>query len=149
MTTMSDWFAAGSLLVAVLAFGFSMYAVVTTTRLQRRQVFQMDREEDARQKADVRVELMRDFTDSRFLIMNQGQGTAYDVTFSLDIEKGKASPLVANDWKAKLPIPALRSGEEVRLAAALTMGTGTVFDGHWSWRNEDGTAEERSGRVSL
>ena len=43
MITMSDWLAGGSLLVAFLAFGLSVYAVVTSTRLQRRQVRQMDR----------------------------------------------------------------------------------------------------------
>ncbi len=73
----------------------------------------------------------------------------YDVTFSLDVEKGRAFPLVASDCDAKLPIPELRSGEQVRLKAAITLATGTVFDGSWSWRNEDSTAEERSGRVSL
>ena len=109
----------------------------------------MAREEAARKKAEVRVELARDYIGPHFLIMNHGQGTAYDVTFSLDIEEGAASPLVASDYEAKLPIPTLRSGEHVRLLAALEMGTGTVFDGRWRWRNEDGTTEERSSRVSL
>ena len=149
MATMSDWMAGGSLLVALSALGLSVYAVVTSTRLQRRQVRQMDREEAVRQKADVRVELTRDFTNSRFVITNQGQGTAHDVTFSLDIDEGAASPLVPSDCSRKLPIPGLRSGEDVRLLAALNKDTGTVFDGRWSWRNEDGTTEERSGRVSL
>ncbi len=68
MITMSDWLAGGSLLVAFLAFGLSVYAVVTSTRLQRRQMRQMAREEAARKKADVRVELTRDFTDSRLVM---------------------------------------------------------------------------------
>ena len=97
MVTVSDWLAGGALLVAVSAFGLSAYAVVTSTRLQRRQVRQMDREEAARQKADVRVELTTDFTGPHFLITNQGQGTAHNVTFSLDIDDGAASPLVPSD----------------------------------------------------
>ena len=149
MVTMSDWLASGSLVVAVSAFGLSVYAVITSTRLQRRQVRQMDEEEAARRKADVRVELTRDFTNSRFNITNQGQGTAHDVRFSLDVDEGRASPLVPSDCSRKLPIPTLRPGEEVRLLAAVNKDTGTVFDGRWSWRNEDGTTEEISGRVSL
>jgi len=146
---MSDWLAGGSLLVAVSALGLSVFAVLTSTRLQQRQVRQIDQQEAARQKADVRVELTTDFTGPHFLITNQGQGSAHDVTFSLDIDEGAASPLVPSDCSGKLPIPVLRSGAEVRLLAAVNKDTGTVFDGRWSWRNEDGTPKERSGRVSL
>ncbi len=95
------------------------------------------------------MKLARDHTGPHFLITNQGRGAAYDVAFSLDIEKGKASPLVDGDYDAKLPIDTLLSGEQVRLLAAISMGTDNVIDGHWRWRNEDGTTEERTGKLSL
>ena len=105
--------AIGSLVVSVLAFIFSAYAVVTGARLQRRQTRKIDREEAERQKADVRVKLARDYTGPHFLITNQGRGAAYDVAFSLDIEKGKASPLVHGDYDAKLPITTLLVSQEI------------------------------------
>ena len=109
MITMSDWLAGGSLLVAFLAFGLSVYAILTSTRLQRRQVRQMDREEDAWKKADVRVELTRDFTDSRLVISNVGQGAAHNVRLALDIKEGMASPLEQRNYDSALPISSLRT----------------------------------------
>ena len=138
-----------SLIAAFVAFLLSAYAVYVTVRLQRRQMKQMDRDEVERQTADVRVTLERDFTGARFVIRNAGQGAAFDVKFSLDVEQGKKSPLVVGDYTEKLPIPALRSGDQVDLVAALTMGTGTIFDAHWSWRNEDGTTTTQQNRVPL
>ncbi len=149
MITMSDWLAGGSLLVAVSAFGLSVYAVLTSTRRQRRQVRQMDREEAARQKADVRVELTRDFTDSRLVIRNVGQSVAHDVRLVLDIKEGMASPLEQRDYDSALPISTLLPGEEVRLRATINLNTDTKCAVRCSWSNEDGTSGERSARVSL
>ena len=58
-------------------------------------------------------------------------------------------PNTGSDYDAKLPIATLRSGEQVRLLAAISMGMDNVFNGRWSWRNEDGTTEERTGMLSL
>ncbi len=138
----SDW-------AAALALLLSVYAVVTSTRLQRRQVRQMDREEAARQKADVRVELTRDFTDSRLVIRNVGQSVAHDVRLALDIKEGMASPLEQRDYDSALPISTLLPGEEVRLRATINLNTDTKCAVRCSWSNEDGTPGERSARVSL
>ena len=138
-----------SSIVAVVAFLLSAYAVSITVRLQRRQMKQLDKDEVERQTADVRVTLERDFIGTRFVIRNAGQGAAFDVKFSLDVEQGKKSPLVEGDYTEKLPIPALRSGDQVDLMAALSMGMGTTFDARWSWRNEDGTTTRQHNKVPL
>ncbi len=42
-------------------------------------------------------------------------------------------------------VVAVSALEQVRLLAAISKGTDNVIDGHWRWRNEDGTTEERTG----
>lgn len=138
-----------SLIVAGVACLLSFYAIYVAVRIQRRQMKQMDREEVERRTADVRLTLERNFIGARFVIRNAGQGTAFDVKFSLDLEEDKTSPLVENDYTEKLPIAALQSGDQVDLMAALSMGTGTTFDARWSWRNEDGTTTRQHNKVPL
>lgn len=101
------------------------------------------------QKADVRVSLVGTGRDARFVISNVGEGTAHDVVFDIQQEENQGSPLVQGDYDKKLPIVVLRAGDRVELLAALTFGTGVVFNGRWQWCDEDGSPQHRAEKVSL
>jgi len=101
------------------------------------------------EKADVRVDLQKTGRDFKFIITNWGHAPARDVTFDLDIEVGKRSPLVKGDYDVKVPIPELAPGNRVPLWAAITMGMGTTFPARWSWRNPDGSVETRKSLLAI
>jgi hypothetical protein len=101
-------------------------------------------------KADVRVDLEKvGRHDFKFFITNWGSASAHDVTFDLELESGKPSPLVAGDYDVKIPIPELAPGNRVPLWAAITMGMGPTFPARWSWRNPDGSVETRKSLLAI
>ena len=101
------------------------------------------------EKADVRVDLERIGRDYKFIITNWGRVPARDVTFDLDIEAGKPSPLVNGDYDVKIPIPELAPGNRVPVWAAVTMGMALTFPARWSWRNPDGSVETRKSLLAI
>lgn len=103
----------------------------------------------SQEKADVRVDLESFGRDHKFIITNWGRVPAQNVTFELDLEPGKASPLVQGDYDDKIPIAELAPGARCPLWAALTFGTGTTFQARWSWRNPDGSEEVRRSVLAL
>lgn len=101
------------------------------------------------EKADVRVELETFGRDHKFIITNWGSASATDVTFELELEPGRRSPLVKGDYDQKVPVPELSPGGRVPIWAAITMGMGTAFPAKWTWRNPDGSKEERRSLLAL
>lgn len=99
--------------------------------------------------ADVRVRLEGPGRSARFVIENRGPGDALNVNFWLNLDDQGESPLVKADYDRKLPISILREGDSITLLAALTFGSGTHFEGHWSWEEDDGQHRSRKGPVSL
>jgi hypothetical protein len=100
------------------------------------------------EKADVRIDLEPVGSDHRFMITNWGRVPARDVRFALDIEPGKPSPLI-NDYAEKIPIAELAPGGRVPIYAALSMGMPWGFPATWSWRNPDGSTEERKSLLAI
>lgn len=138
-----------SLTVSVVALLLACYATLQNSRLARRQIRQLDEEQAQRGKADVRVRLLDVGHSERFFISNEGPGAAREICFSVDVDQNGGYPLIPAERDEKLPIAVLEVGDEVALDASLTDDTGTTFPCTWSWRNEDGTSEERSRKVSL
>lgn len=101
------------------------------------------------EKADVRVDLEQSGRDHKFIITNWGRVPAREVTFDLELEPGKPSPLVNGDYDVKIPIPELAPGARCPLWAALTFGSGTAFPARWSWRNPDGSVESRKSLLAI
>jgi hypothetical protein len=52
------------------------------------------------------------------------------------------------DYDKKLPIPVLRDGGRVELIAALSQGTGVVFEASWRWHEDGGKVQQRQERIS-
>lgn len=102
------------------------------------------------QRADVRVDLQKvGRGEFKFFITNWGSVAAQDVTFDLELEPGKRSPLVKGDYDTKIPIQELGPGNRIPVWAAITMGMGTSFPARWTWRNPDGTTEARKSLLAV
>jgi len=99
--------------------------------------------------ADVRVALEGISPNYRFVITNWGAAPAHDVRVDIAPLGDRPSPLVNGDYAEKIPIPTLAVGAQCNLLAAITFGTGTVFEATWGWANPDGTTEQRESRLTL
>lgn len=104
---------------------------------------------NAHLSADVRVRLVGPTGSARFHIVNIGDATAHDVNFELELNEGQENPLVRGDYNEKLPIVVLRTGDRIEFLAALTLGSGGVFNARWRWRDENGNQTDRAEKVSL
>jgi hypothetical protein len=102
------------------------------------------------ERADIRVDLEKvGRGEFKFFITNWGTVPAHDVTFDLELEDDKRSPLVSGDYDEKIPIRELAPGSRVPLWAAITMGMGTSFPTRWTWRNPDGSTETRRSLLAI
>lgn len=101
------------------------------------------------ERADVRVDLEQSGRDYKFVITNWGLVSARQVTFALDLKEGQPSPLVQGDYDEKIPMPELPPGGRCRLFSAVSFGSGSGFSARWTWRNPDGSLQERSARLDL
>jgi hypothetical protein len=138
---------------AVVALVVSFVSLYRTGRLQRQQMKLHAKQEQLLDRqlakhADIRVSLGHERGSFRFVIRNAGAGSARNVTFSALSKEGSMSPLVRGDFDKKLPIPELPPGEERTILAALSFGSGLIFDAKWAWLEADGSTEERSGVIT-
>jgi len=99
--------------------------------------------------ADVGVSLEGFSPNYRFIITNWGKGDARDVHFELESPPGRETPLIRGDYEEKIPIPLLAPSIQCTLLTAITFSSGTVFDAKWSWRNLDGSEEDRESQLTL
>jgi hypothetical protein len=161
-------------LIALLAVAVSLVSLWRTSRVQEQQLRLQKKQEEltdlqlealrkqaqlamsstaapaVAEKADVRVDLQKAGRgEFKFLITNWGSVPARNVTFDLELDAGKPSPLIKGDYDTKIPIQELGPGNRVPLSAVITMGMGTSFPARWSWRNPDGTTDTRSSLLAI
>lgn len=79
----------------------------------------------------------------RFVVKNVGTVNALTVRFTVQAEREKNSPVSAHDIKVAFPVDELPPGESVSIGAIITPGTGLHFRGVVTWRNPDGSEQER------
>lgn len=154
--------------IAILAIVISFVSLQRTGKVQRQQLRLQAKQEELtdlqlqslrkqatapqlplQEKADVRVDLDQQGKNYKFVITNWGRVPARNVTFELEAEEGRSSPLVRGDYDEKIPIPELAPGGRCPVFAALTFGTGTSFQATWTWRNPDGSEERRSSLLAI
>ena len=154
--------------IAIVAIIISFVSLQRTGRVQRQQLRLQAKQEELtdlqleslrkqatapqvppQEKADVRIDLERQGKNFKFVIVNWGRVPARNVTFELEAVQGRSSPLVRGDYDAKIPIPELAPGGRCPVIAALAFGTGTSFQGTWTWRNPDGSDERRSSVLAV
>lgn len=81
--------------------------------------------------------------ERRFVVKNVGAVSAQTVRFTVQAEREKNSPVSAHDIKAAFPVDELPPGESISIGAIITPGTGLHFRGVVTWRNQDGSEQER------
>ncbi len=120
-----------------------------TAALAKKQLAALEKEEGAKNKADVTVELVKvGRSDFRFVVSNQGHAPATNVNFTI-AEESPDNPLVPNECERKLPYPKLEPGQSFTLIAALHMGSAMNYANHISWQNIDGSSGARDVHVSV
>ena len=154
--------------IAIVAVVISLVSLHRTGKVQRQQLRLQEKQEELvtlqleslrkqsaattappQEKADVRVDLERHGKNYRFVITNWGRVPARHVTFKLDQQDERSSPLVKGDYDRKIPIPELAPGNRCPIIAALTFTTGTSFQGTWTWRNPDQSEERRTSLLAV
>ena len=153
--------------LAIVAIVISFVSLQRTGKVQRQQLRLQAKQEELtdlqleslrkqasvpqlppQEHADVRVDLEQQGKNYKFVITNWGRVPARNVTFDLEAKEGQSSPLVRGDYDEKIPIHELAPGGRCPVLAALTFGTGTSFQGTWTWRNPDGSEERRSSLLA-
>ena len=152
-----------TLLVAMLGAITGIVALMWTRRVEakqlefqavaaalaKRQLEALDKEQTAKDKGDVTVELVKVApTDFRFVITNRGDAPALNVRFTI-AEGSPDNPLLKNECERKLPYPKLESGQSFTLIAALHMGSAMRYATHINWQNADGSAGTQEIHVAV
>jgi hypothetical protein len=152
-----------TLLVAVIGAVTGLMSLVRTRRiaekqlefqaitaaLAKRQLEALERQEDAQNKADVTVDLVRvGRTDFRFVLSNRGGAPATDVNFEI-AKDSPDDPLVRNECERKLPYRKLEPGQSFTLIAAFDTGSAMKYATLLTWHNPDGSTTSRDADVAI
>jgi len=108
----------------------------------------MEDQEVAKETTELEANLDRVEGERRFVVENVGTVSAQGVRFSVQSERDKNAPVSAHDLKSAFPVEELKPGEKVSIGAIITPGTGLHFRGVVTWRNPDGSEQERVYYIS-
>lgn len=103
----------------------------------------MEDHEVAAGMTELEANLDRVDGERRFVVTNVGTASAQGVRFAVQPERDKNSPVSAHDLKSAFPVEEMKPGEKVSIGAIITPGTGLHFRGVVTWRNPDGSEQER------
>lgn len=125
-----------SIIIAATALIQSRKATAYTAALQKKQLERIEHEERERSHTRVTVALS-DYGGGNYVfhIQNIGGAPAYDVNFELI--DCPSSPLIAGDVAAKIPIRILAPASDVRLIAAMHLGSPRTYQARVSWKHAD------------
>jgi len=151
-----------SLLIAVIAAVISVVSLARTRQVAQRQIelqranlelqkeqallakFQrelLEREEQAKVRANVVVYAGESVTGLRFFVRNTGPVPAHDVNVEVISRQTMESVLIKEDVKAKLPIKCLNPEIDIGLIPAITLQSGNSFEALVSWRDPDDSVQ--------
>ena len=120
-----------------------------TAELSRKQLQLIEEQEQSKFAAKLALSLTKDGKGYKLVLANKGEADALAVDLRPIGTTIENNYLIASELEEKLPIKRLRSGEEVRFLAALSMGTPIVSEFHVSWHNADGTTGMEDFSVSF
>ncbi len=123
-----------SIIIAAAALRQSRKATAYTAALQKKQLERIEQEERERSRTRVTVALSDEGRGNyAFHIQNIGGAPAYDVNFELI--NCPSSPLIAGDVAEKIPV--LAPAGDVRLIAAMHLGSPRTYQARVSWKHAD------------
>lgn len=107
-----------------------------TADLSEKQLALLKDSELEKTQPKLRMTLTKIGNSYRFIIINRGEGSAYNLGLKLiDCDD---SPLSTGEVSEKLPIPELKSNARIRLLASIHMGSRRTYHFKLNWTNKDG-----------
>jgi hypothetical protein len=110
-----------------------------TAALARKQLEILENEEKSKNRANIKLDLLRSGSGYRFRLENIGNQNARNVNLKLVLSNEKDDPIIKSEYKEKLPAPHLAPGSSISLIAALSLSSPTAYNAIVSWVNPDGT----------
>ena len=120
-----------------------------TANLAKKQLEILNREEESQGRPILSVDLLKVERSYRFQVTNIGDATAHDVSIKLLLENPKDDPIVASEYKDKLPVRSLGPGGNFSLIAALHLGSPTGYNILLTWKDPNGEAAVLETYASL
>ena len=121
----------------------------TTAALSKRQLELIEEQEHVKAEAKLSLSLVEDGRGHKLILRNLGPADATEV----EIQSLGANPddvlLVKQEVDAKFPLKRLRPSEEIRMIAAVYLGSPLVFKVLLRWRNGDGAQCEEEHSLGL
>jgi hypothetical protein len=117
-----------------------------TAELSAKQIEQIERDDQQRQRPDFHVDLTKLGNDHYFLVANRGDGSAFELNFELvDCSN---SPLYADSVRM-FPYAELKSQARVKVPAAVHLGSPSSYNVRLTWKERDGTEKSEDFTVYL
>lgn len=118
-----------------------------TAKLAEKQMSQIDEAAHEKTQPKLNVTLTKIGKSHRFLIVNRGEGSAFNLTFELiDCPN---SPLSQSEVDEKFPFQELKSQSSVRLLAGIYMGCPRVYRVRLTWNDSSAINYSEEFHVSL
>lgn len=120
-----------------------------TADLSRKQLQLIKEQEQSKFSAKLALSLVKDGRDYKLVLRNKSDVDALTVDLRPTKPALADSFLSESELQEKFPIKRLRGGDEVRLIAAVALGTPSVSEFHVTWKNADGSSAIEDFSVSL
>ncbi|MGR5094605.1 hypothetical protein ACPV5O_04970 [Vibrio maritimus] len=120
-----------------------------TADLAKKQLEILLREDKEKSTARLKLDLVKSGNGYKFVITNISNVDAKDISFDLLVDNPRHNPLVGSDVNSKLPAPKLSPGSELRLLAAIHLGSPTAYNALLTWTNPNGETVTDETYVSL
>ena len=120
-----------------------------TSDLSKKQLQLINEQESAKHQAKLSLDLVRDGKSYRLILSNKSSADALAVDLRPTGTASEESFLIESELAEKFPHKRLRSGEQIRLIAAITLGSPLLSTFHVTWHNANGSTAMEEFTVSL
>ena len=117
--------------------------------LSKKQLQLIKEQESVKHQAKLALDLVRDGKGYRLILSNKSNADALAVDLRPVETASDESFLIESELAEKFPHKRLRAGEQIRLIAAIALGTPQVSTFHVTWQNADGSTAMEEFTVSL
>ncbi|MCR6652723.1 MAG: hypothetical protein NVV73_15145 [Cellvibrionaceae bacterium] len=123
---------------------------VAISKLNELQLKALEREEDAKQSADIGAYFYLDGSGNyRLSVVNMGQASATNVGFKMKCKGQDTMPFPNGELASKFPKSKLKPGDQVYLLTDIHLGMPSEFIATSSWQNPSGELKTKKFEVSL
>lgn len=149
-----------TLVISLLAISVSVVSMIRTrkisekqialekvaAKLSKKQLELINKEEVAKTKALVDMELHSEIDKHRLYFVNNGYANASEVDFEL---KGEHFPFIDDEYQRKFPLKTLRPGKDASLYLIDEFGRPDHYEIEYWWEDPDGTERKESQTIYL